>query len=370
MAPGLSNAAATSGYRPAPVSAAGAADQFEVEGIENASSFHGLIGRSPSMRQLILRMQRMAAHIYVAMIEGQSGTGRTTAARALHAASPVAGGAFIACRATQFFIAADSSCRSRWSTEILEQAIGGTLFLDGVNQLSPAQQEALAEFLGWLDDRRFAGAHLHDPRNHDAEYNRMPGQVLFSSSRPLRLRAGATSFREDVASRLSAVHFCLPPLNERREDIPLLAQVFIQRFARTYGKSVRGLGPGTIAPLLRYSWPGNVRELEDAITSAALETEAQWIRPIDLPPLSGGTRLLHESPVSESSPASALSGSEGDLTLDTAIHRHVVKVLQRTKGNKLRAASLLCISRSTLYRILETKPEVASSQQQSYPTAP
>ena len=118
----------------------------------------------------------------------------------------------------------------------------------------------------------------------------LPAQIVFSTSLSLRNPGNLDGFREDLASRLCSVRFHLPPLTQRREDIPLLAQIFIQRFARLYGKPVRGLGPGTIAPLLRHTWPGNVRELEETITAAALETESQWIRPIDLPPLNANHR--------------------------------------------------------------------------------
>jgi two-component system response regulator AtoC len=240
-----------------------------------------------------------------------------------------------------------------WSEMILRQAHGGMLFLDRVDQLSAAQQESLAEFLHWFDDRHFRARQLPlglIGGTYPAPVEvALPAQVVFSCSSPLR-EAGPANFREDLASRLCAVRFRLPPLTERREDIPLLAQIFIQRFARAYGKAVRGLGPGTIAPLLRHSWPGNVRELEETITAAALDTESQWIRPIDLPPLAA-----HPNGAAKNS-GHPDHGGDSDFNLDRAIRNHVAHVLSRTRGNKLRAARLLGISRSTLYRILAAEP--------------
>lgn len=333
---------------------------------ENAPSIHGLTGRSPSVRQLIQQMQRMAPHLTLATLEGQSGTGSTLAARALHAAGPASGGPFVPCLATRFFTAPEGVGRGGWSAEVLGQAHGGMLFLDRVHQLSAEQQDALADFLHWFDDRHFH-ARQRDPAARDEEAppaRDLPAQLVFSTAVPLRQPGVPSGFREDLASRLCAVRFRLPPLSERREDIPLLAQIFLQRFARVYGKQLRGLGPGTIAPLLRYAWPGNVRELEQVVTAAALETESQWIRPIDLPPLTGGVR-----PAPSETGDHPAQSADSDMDLDHAIRGHVDRVLHRTRGNKLRAAQLLGISRSTLYRILAGHSAESSAEEHT-PDAP
>jgi DNA-binding NtrC family response regulator len=336
---------------------------FSASELGDYPTLHGLTGRSPAMRRLIQQMRRMAPHLVLATIEGEEGSGTTLAARALHAAGPVPQGPFISCPAAQFFAAeapaaaspalASLDWRQCWSEPVLLKADGGMLFLDRVHQLSREQQQALADFLHWFDDRNFRARHPPAAAGHACdECSReepLPAQIVFATSVSLRNPGGLAHFREDLASRLCAVRFHLPPLAQRREDIPLLAQVFIQRFARIYGKQVRGLGPGAIAPLLRHPWPGNVRELEETITAAALETESQWIRPIDLPPLTAATR--------QSQPNRSWEGSaEEDLNLDRAIRNHVTQVLERTRGNKLRAAQLLGISRSTLYRILAAPP--------------
>jgi DNA-binding NtrC family response regulator len=333
---------------------------------ENTPNFHGLAGRSPGMRQFILQLQRMAPHLTLATLEGEEGTGKSLAARALHAGGPFASGPFVPCLASHFFTPQEGGSTVGWSAEILSQANHGMLLLDSVHQLSAVQQDSLAEFLHWFDDRQFAahqGVAAGEPGHTSSVPARaeghIPAQIVFSSSVPLRQPEAPTFFREDLASRLCGVRFRLPPLSERREDIPLLAQIFIQRFARTYNKPVRGLGPGTIAPLLRYAWPGNVQELENVITAAAVETESQWIRPIDLPPLPAGSRHnVHEIAGSAVEPGQP--GPDSDLNLDRAIRSHVTRVLSRTRGNKLRAAQLLGISRSTLYRILASEHSIAS----------
>jgi DNA-binding NtrC family response regulator len=328
---------------------------------ENTSTFHGLTGRSPSMRQLIQQMQRIAPHLSLATLEGEEGTGKTLAARALHAAGPAAQeGQFVPCLAAHFFSAPERREEAAspmsphpipeagWSSEALRRAHRGMLFLDRIHQLSAIQQRLLVEFLHWFDDREF---HASKQIGEDCgPQQSLPSQIVLTSSVPLRHLQASAAFRKDLVSRLCAVRFRLPPLIERREDIPLLAQIFIQRFARTYGKSVRGLGPGTVAPLLRYSWPGNVTELENVISAAALETESQWIRPIDLPPLPAGGAHRHWNGTGHGA-----HPLDPELNLDCAIRNHVGRVLERTRGNKLRAAQLLGISRSTLYRILAAK---------------
>lgn len=171
-----------------------------------------------------------------------------------------------------------------------------------------------------------------------------PGQVFFSSIQPLRRLAAASSFRADLCHRLTAIRFTMPPLRERRDDLALLAECFARRFSSTHGKPVRGLAPHTLPRLSTHSWPGSVRELESVIHSAALDCEGQWIRPIDIPALS-------PAPVS---PSLNSAPSEDDPNLDRAILRHINLVLSRVDGNKLRAAKMLGISRSTLYRLLDS----------------
>jgi two-component system response regulator AtoC len=150
----------------------------------------------------------------------------------------------------------------------------------------------------------------------------------------------------------------MPPLRERREDLALLADYFARRFSETHGKFVRGLAPHTLPRLAAHNWPGNVRELESVIHNAALECEGQWIRPIDITALSP----------SGTSPTSVIA-AEDDPNLDRAILRHINLVLARVDGNKLRAAKMLGISRSTLYRLLDAPTAGATASSGAGQTA-
>ncbi|MBT9331233.1 sigma-54-dependent transcriptional regulator [Paracidobacterium acidisoli] len=327
-----------------------------------------MFGRSQAMQRLFEKMRCTAAHFRVATIEGEPGTGKTVAAQTLHAqcretCTQLRAGAtvhlagagpdvpapeplFLACAAAPALATLDA---------LFEEANGGTLYLSRTSELSPGEQRQ------WLD----IVEHFERHRSRNGT-KAMPRQLLFGTCEPLRRLTAAASFRTDLAHRLTAIRFALPPLRERREDISLLVEVLLERVRATHSKPVRGLAPGTLNRLLAHTWPGNVRELETVLFNAALDCISEWIRPIDLPPItwptsqrmhSAGTALPHPGSLSEATPdhpAACGSGQDLDPDLDRAILRHVTRVLGRVGGNKLRAAHLLGISRSTLYRLLES----------------
>jgi len=287
-----------------------------------------MVGRSPIMQRLFSQMRSTARHLRIATVEGESGTGKALAAQTLHGLGPVSKAAFIPCPATQFFANGPSLAPP---SPVLNEARGGTLFLSHVEELSLEQQNRLMAFLQWLDNQQARRVPDSAPR-----------QVFFSSSQPLRRLAASSTFRADLCHRLTAIRFFIPPLRERRDDLVLLANFFSQRFSATHDKPVRGLAAHALPRLSAHAWPGNVRELESVIHGAALECEGQWIRPIDIPALTPS-----------SSTASDPVAAEDDPNLDRAILRHINLVLTRVDGNKLRAAKMLGISRSTLYRLLD-----------------
>ncbi|MGB7190722.1 MAG: sigma 54-interacting transcriptional regulator [Acidobacteriaceae bacterium] len=308
-------------------------------------NFGPMAGRSPAMQQLFSQMRHTARHLRVAAIEGESGTGKMLAARALHELGLNPPAPFVPCPAAQFLDARNltaagspAAAGSEFSSvPALKQACGGTLALTRVDELSAAQQARLLEFLQWIDYQHIQLA-----------LGSIPRQILCLSGRSLRRLASSGVLRADLASRLTTIRFALPPLRERREDIPLLAELFARQFSAMHGKPIRGLGPQTLPRLVQHSWPGNVRELESAIHAAALSCQGQWIRPIDLP-------ALKVAPVaSAAQPAPRASVPDEDPNLDRAILRHIQWVLARVEGNKLRAAKMLGISRSTLYRLLDS----------------
>lgn len=310
-------------------------------------SFGQMAGRSPAMQRLFSQMRHTARHLRIAAIEGEGGTGKLLAARTLHefgAADPQA--PFVPCVASQFFespsaislVPSRPAARQDFSANpALRQAAGGTLVLTRIDELSGGQQALLIELLQWIDHQYMLRA-----------FDSIPRRVLCLSGQSLRKLASASVLRPDLASRLTAIRFSLPPLRERREDIPLLAEIFAQRFSATHGKPIRGLGPQTLPHLVPHTWPGNVRELESVIYAASLGCQSQWIRPIDLPALNAAP-VMPSPPMDQHNPE-----ADEDPNLDRAIMRHIQRVLAKVEGNKLRAAKLLGISRSTLYRLLES----------------
>ena len=304
-----------------------------------------MIGRSPAMERLFLQMRYLSNHLRVALIEGEGGTGKLLAARTLHTLATRHVEHFVPCSAAAFL---SGQCEGS-----LGEARGGTLYLTRLHELDAAGQAKLLELLEWHQ-------HQHT-RNVSGD---VPKQILVSSEQPLRAMVLQGRMRADLSYHLSSVRLQLPPLRDRREDIPLLSEAFVEQFARQHGKPLRGLGPGVLQHLLTHNWPGNVRELRTTISGAALLCEGQWIRMMDLPLLSAAAGakepMRAERPVAASAVAqgpSSVSGSgaseEDDPNLDRAIMRHIRKVMASVGGNKLRSARLLGISRSTLYRLLE-----------------
>jgi two-component system response regulator AtoC len=277
-----------------------------------------LVGISAAWRKLILQAEMAAPHVQVAALEGEPGSGKQTLARYLFSRSPLAGSTFQRRDAREWLVSdADPA------------TLGGFTYLDRVDLLAPPGQGLLLGVLKGLQDRP-------------------PGRavLLASSQTPLRQMAGQGTLLPDLAFRLTAVRFAIPPLRQRREDIASLAQSLLDRICLRYQQRPVILGPGTLARLLQHNWPGNVRELASVLETALLEAENGVIRPDDLAlPITPEMQLgmlpdLH-------------SASQTDnLSLDAMIRHHVQYVLDLNRGNKLRAARQLCISRSTLYRIL------------------
>jgi DNA-binding NtrC family response regulator len=290
-----------------------------------------MVGRSAVVQRLFSQMRYTARHLRLATIEGEAGTGKSLAARTLHDLGPSADAPFISCPAGQFF---NNGPAIASLTPLIKDARNGTLFLSHVEELSLDQQARLLTFLQWLDHQHARQTPVSVPRH-----------VFFSARESLRKLSASPGFRADLCHRLSTIRFAIPPLRERRDDLPLLADFFAQRFSMTHGKPVRGLGPQALPRLSAYDWPGNARELENVIHSAALRCEGQWIRPIDISALTPA----QPAAILPSAPA-----AQDDPNLDRAILRHIHQVLARVEGNKLRAARLLGISRSTLYRLLDS----------------
>jgi two-component system response regulator AtoC len=272
------------------------------------------VGVSAAWRKLLMQADMAAPYVQLAAIEGEHGVGKYTLAHYLFSRSPLAGGAFQRRDAREWLVSdADPA------------TMAGFTYLDRVDLLTPPGQGLLLGVLKSLQDRP-------------------PGRVvlLASSQTSLRQMAAQGLLLPDLAFRLTAVRFAVPPLRLRREDIPVLAQALLDRICTRYQQRPVLMAPGTLARLLQHSWPGNVRELASVLETALLEAVNGIIRPDDLSLPSG-----LEAP-SELRP----EGRPDTLNLDAVIQHHVQYVLDLNRNNKLRAARQLGISRSTLYRIL------------------
>jgi two-component system response regulator AtoC len=299
-----------------------------VEANQATSSFAGVlqvVGVSAAWRKLLMQAEMAAPHLQVAAIEGEHGTGKQTLARYLFGRSPLAGSSF-----------QRRDAREWLATEADPGALAGFTYLDRVDLLAPPGQGLLLGVLKSLQDRP-------------------PGRavVLASSQTPLRTMAGQGLLLPDLAFRLTAIRFGIPPLRQRREDIAPLAQFLMERICARYQQRPVVLGPGALARLLQHNWPGNVRELASVLEAALLEADNGVIRPTDLA-LPDGPQSMMDMRLSQQ-----VEAPRSDLSLDAVIRQHVQYVLDLNHGNKLRTARQLAISRSTLYRILANESLLA-----------
>ena len=295
-----------------------------------------LVSRSLAMRRVSEQLQQVGPRVRLALIEGEAGTGKHLLARHIQArhASP---GMLVVEEATALFLpdgGNSSELRSETLRAAVRRAAEGVLLIRNIDELAAEPQAQLLRYIRAFETSLSAEKQGAQPS---------PSQVICTARKPLRTQVLAAAFLPEIYYRLSAVTFSLPPLRDRKEDIPALVQMFIDAVSREQQRPLQGLGPGSLPILLRHLWPGNVRELESVVRAACLASEAQWLRPIDLV-------ILPLEPAGSKDGEPALPEN---FTLDGVIRRHILQVLKLCDGNKARAASKLGISRSTLYRMLE-----------------
>jgi len=319
------------------------------EEVLRANQLEGMVGRSPAMLDVFLNIRRVAPHFRTALIAGPAGSGKELAAAALHRLSPGRSARFAVCRCaavdealidSELFGHAKGAFlgAARDKPGLFEYADGGVAFLDDIGDMPLEAQSKLLRVLETGEVQR-----VGSPARRTVDV-----RVVAAASRDLRDLIDQRRFRADLYYRLSMVQVRLPPLADRREDIPLLERHFLGQFNAQLGKTVRGLTPHAQAVLARYHWPGNVRELKTALGSACMTTQGERIDVQDLP-----ERLRHK-------PERDVQDDDM-LTLDEVERRHILRVLARVSGNKARAAKILGINRSTIYRILEEGEMVAAA---------
>ncbi len=302
----------------------------------------GIVGRSRALRQVLAIVRRVAPTTATVLVEGESGTGKELVAEALHRWSDRSRGPLVkvSCAALpETLLEAELFGHERGAfTGALyrkkgrfELAHGGTLFLDEVSQLSPTVQVKLLRVLQSGEFERVGGT----------ETLRSDVRLVAATNTNLEAMLATGRFREDLYYRLNVVRVELPPLRNRREDIPLLVEHFIALYRRRNDRHLEGISRGALELLMQYHWPGNVRELEHVIERAVVLAEGPVIRPRDLPErISGGRVPLPEVRVPLGT------------TLREIERRVIEQALAHTGGDKTAAAALLGIGRRTIYRHL------------------
>lgn len=310
----------------------------------------GITGRSPTMIELYKEIARVAPSRSTVLIAGESGTGKELVARAIHKHSP---------RATHHFVAVNCGALTETLLEaelfghvrgaftgatadrkgLWEEAEEGTLFLDEVSETSPAMQVKLLRALQEGEIRRVG----------ESRTVRVNARVIAATNRDLEKEVRAGTFREDLFYRLSVVTLYVPPLRERRSDVPLLAERFLRTASTHIGRRLH-FSKEALDLLIAYDWPGNVRELENAIERAALHARGTEVAPEDLP-TKMQTAEMRARAAQSRSPLTAIYADL--ISLEELERRYLIHVLEAVGGNRTRAAEVLQIDRRTLYRMAE-----------------
>ncbi|TFG81139.1 MAG: sigma-54-dependent Fis family transcriptional regulator [Spirochaetales bacterium] len=311
----------------------------EVESQKRVSS---IIGRSPAIQRIFELIRRVAPTKASVLITGESGVGKELVADALHNLSPRADKPFIKVHCAALaeslleselfghekgsFTGAQARKKGRF-----ELANEGTLFLDEIGEIN---QNVQIKILRVLQEKSFERVGAEETLEVDV-------RVIAATNRDLKEEIAMGTFREDLYYRLNVVNIHVPPIRERKDDIPILAQAFLREFADDNGKAVVGFDPKARAALYGYSWPGNVRELRNCIESAVVMAGSSLIGIDDLPP---GVRNSADESVVRIPLGSSLAEAERVLIRDT---------LAAQGGNKSRTAEILGIGRKTLYQKIQ-----------------
>ncbi|HEX9109095.1 MAG TPA: sigma-54 dependent transcriptional regulator [Longimicrobiales bacterium] len=297
-----------------------------------------LIAESRAMRPVLTLMERVGPADANVLVTGEHGTGKEVVARRLHALSARAGKPLIPVNAgglsegvfeSEMFGHVKGAFTDARTDRVgyFELADGGTLFLDEIGNLAPKQQARLLRVLQTGEMQRVGSSRTR----------RVDVRVISATNTDIRAAVTRGEFREDLLYRLNTVVIDLPPLRDRSEDVPLLADFFLRRTASRYGRALAGFTPEARRAMLDYPWPGNVRELEHAVERAVLMSQGELVGASDL-----GLQ-----------PAAAGESQLDQLTLEEAEAILIRKALQRYQGNVSRAAEALGLSRSALYRRLQ-----------------
>lgn len=302
--------------------------------------FHDMVGRCSAMQEVFASIQKVAQTDANVLLLGENGTGKELVARALHRAS---------LRADRVFLSVDMGALSEslFESELFghvkgaftdakderagrfEVAHGGTLFLDEIGNLSLPLQ---AKLLAVLQQRQVTRLGSHIARPFDI-------RLICATNLPIHQMVAERRFRQDLLYRINTVELALPPLRERREDIPLLIEYFVELYARKYNKPVSGVHAAAVKKLEKYPWPGNVRELQHAIERAVIMSEGRLLQPTDF--LLSSADAREEGLVFE------------NYNLEEVEKTVIRRAISKHGGNISHAAKELGLTRTSLYRRLE-----------------
>jgi DNA-binding NtrC family response regulator len=311
--------------------------RLEAENLALREIAPSFIADSPVMKPVLQMIARVGPTDANVLVTGESGTGKGLVAQALHAASPRAAGPFVAINMgglpegvfeSELFGHVRGAFTDAKADRIgrFELASGGTLFQDEIANLTLAQQ---ARLLRVIETGEFEAVGSSRTRRVDV-------RIVSATNADLRAEVSAGRFRQDLLFRLNTVEIHLPPLRERRDDLPALAGQFLRQHAGKHRKAAAGFAPAALEAMRSYAWPGNVRELEHVVERAVLMAEGREIRAADLG-------------LTAAAPATAVE----EMSLEEVETLLIRKALARFDGNVSRAAEFLGLSRSALYRRLQ-----------------
>jgi transcriptional regulator with PAS, ATPase and Fis domain len=318
--------------------------------LQDRGTFGSLVGSSLEMRKIYQVIEQAAPTSASVLVHGESGTGKELVAQTIHQLSPRAAQPYMPlnCAAipdtlleSELFGHEKGAFTGAIARRAgaFELAHRGTLFLDEISEMTPVTQ---AKLLRVLQERSFRP--LGGSREQSVDI-----RVIAATNLDPAEAVRQNRLREDLFYRLNVFAIQLPPLRDRKDDIPLLAQAFIKEFDERHGKHVSGVSDDAMKVLERYHWPGNVRELRNVMERTTIVAKGPFIEPSDLPPLSPPA-----PPVRVAASDSALAPG---TTVDQAEQRLIDITLQHTNGNKTRAAELLGISLKTLHNKLNRMKE-------------
>jgi two-component system response regulator HydG len=338
-----------------------------VQLVHSADRVGGMVVRSAQVRKVLKSVSQLSPYKATVLISGESGTGKELVAHALHTLGPTPNGPFVTLNCSNLV---ESLAESQLFGHVrgaftdareeshgyFRSANGGTLFLDEIGELPLKLQPKLL---------RSVEAHEIQPVGSSHSY-KIDLRLVAATNRDLHAMVRAGQFRDDLYFRMSASAIFIPPLRERREAIPAFIGFFIEQYNRLFAKNVTEISRRALEILSAYQWPGNVRELSNAIESAVILSENNTIVVSDLPEqiVSGtGAELLYpheETSRTDAAPAQSayrlpsldFGGAPPGFLLDDVIKKTLMRSLEETEGNRRRAADLLGVSRSTLYRML------------------